>query len=92
MANFPKMNAKVHKSITFYYNGWTGRTYKTARNAADHWTEHSLLRIADLYDNRHNLRDPGKNHERFFNTRYYVIIRERHWRRAYKVLKKMLGE
>lgn len=92
MANFPKMNAKVHRSITFYYDGSPGRTYKTARNAADHWTAHSMLRIADLYDNRHNLCALGKNHERFFNTHDYGKIRERHWRRAYKIFKKMLEE
>lgn len=93
MSTFGKMKAKVHKSITFHFeNGYTGRTYKTARHATDAWAAHSMLRIAELYDNRHDLRTREKNHERFFNTRDYKKIWERHHRRALIIFKKMLEE
>lgn len=88
-----KMKPKVRKSIVFHFeNGFVGRTYKTARHATDEWTAQSMSRIAQLYDNRHGLNIHEKNNERFFNTRDYKKIWERHHRRALIIFKKMLED
>ena len=93
MSILGKMRPKVRKSIVFHFEkGYVGKTYKTVRHATDAWTAHSLLRIAIIYDNRHDLRTREKNHERFFNTRDYKKIWERHHRRAMIIFKKMLEE